>query len=440
MPTLEARAANRLLCYAMLLAASYTMMRTIGDSLFLSRVGNDSLALVFVFSGIATAVIASIWYAATRRLSLAVSIKASSVVFFSLTLTAWLMLPHLHHSWWLLAAIYLLTEIKGCVNTINVVSAMNELLGGHSSRQAWARIGLGAPLAGIFVGASIGIEASFLDLRTWLLLSAILDAIAIFPMVNASKVKVQQGKSWAKSESSLMSSMENLAKRFKVYACSRQFRFWIGLLIMAKVIVLTLITFFWKVSVNDYFAGNEASLTRYFAVYYACIGMLTLLIQLFVTGRLISRKSLYVPILFMPVALSILCMIAVISLGAFLVLVLLTLAKSLEVWRRSVHDTTLNLLYTNIDRRMRRTAIAINTAALKPLAEVGASLVLLLGTTAWQKSVVVIALVLWVIAALALLRLVAKKTTPTTVSDRESPNQPGFASNVKQLVPGLFHH
>jgi len=54
--------------------------------------------------------------------------------------------------------------------------------------------------------------------------------------------------------------------------------------------------------------------------------------------------------------------------------------------------------------------------------------------------VVVIALVLWVIATLALLRLVAKKTTPTTVSDRESPNQPGFASNVKQLVPGLFHH
>ncbi len=152
MPKLEAKAANRILLLALLLAASYTLMRTVGDSLFLSRIGTDSLAAVFVLSGITTAAIASLWFALTRRFSLAISVRVSGLLFASLTIAAWFALPQLHHSWWLLAGIYLLTEIKGCVYAINVVTATNELLGGHSSRQAWARIGLGAPLAGIIFG------------------------------------------------------------------------------------------------------------------------------------------------------------------------------------------------------------------------------------------------------------------------------------------------
>ncbi len=72
----------------------------------------------------------------------------------------------------------------------------------------------------------------------------------------------------------------------------------------------------------------------------------------------------------MPVSLTILAAIIVFSTGAFFLLVILTLAKSLEIWRRSVHDTTLNLLYTNIERENRRTAIAVNSAVVKPMAEV----------------------------------------------------------------------
>jgi hypothetical protein len=41
MPKLEAKAANRILLLALLLAASYTLMRTVGDSLLLSRIGTN---------------------------------------------------------------------------------------------------------------------------------------------------------------------------------------------------------------------------------------------------------------------------------------------------------------------------------------------------------------------------------------------------------------
>lgn len=424
MPKPEVKAANRLLLYAMLLAASYTVMRSVGDSLFLSRVGSDSLAVVFFASGLTTALLASIWFALTRRLSITRSLKISGYASAALTLAAWAALPWLHHSWWLLAAIYLLTELKGCVNTINVVTATNEILGGHSSGHAWARIGLGAPFAGVVIGVMIGIEASLFDLRTWLLLSVVLDLLAVLPLANASRLVVPGTN--AAAGSTLKSALVTTNK-LKEYACSRQFRYWIGVLIAAKVVVLTLITFFWKVSVTEYFVGNEQSLARYFGIFYAATGLLTLLLQGFVTGRLLSRRSLHFPIMLMPVALSILSTAIVFGAGALFLVVVVTLAKSVEVWRRSVHDTTLSMLYTKIERRQRRAAISFNTAVIKPLAEVGASLVLLLGSVAWHKSTLLLAVGIWIIATLALLRLTAqitkKRALPRTSSSAMIQNQ-----------------
>ncbi len=267
------------------------MMRTVGDSLFLSRIGSDSLASVFLASGISTAVISSIWFGLTRRVSLAITIWASGLAFAVLTFAAWVALPFLDHSWWLLAAIYLLTEIKGCVNAINIVTAMNEILGGHSSRQSWARIGLGAPLASIVVGTLMGAEATSIDLSYWLLFSAMLDLLSAVPLSNASKLVVPKTVALDVDEGFLGSRVSRVSKMLQVYICSRQFRFWIGTLIAAKVVVLTLVSFYWKITVNDYFSGNEQSLTRYFAVFYACVGLLTLLVQSVLTGRLICAGA-----------------------------------------------------------------------------------------------------------------------------------------------------
>ena len=72
MNTSEARLATTLFWYSLTLSASYTFLRAASDSLFLSRVGNDSLALVFVISGLATAAVSFAWYAVTRRAGISI--------------------------------------------------------------------------------------------------------------------------------------------------------------------------------------------------------------------------------------------------------------------------------------------------------------------------------------------------------------------------------
>lgn len=417
MSSSEFHAANRLMIYSMLLAASFTLTRTVGDSLFLARVGSVGLPGIFVASGCLTALIAGAWYALTRRMRLSISIRISGFIFSALTFAAWYALPMLHHSWWLLAAIYLLAEIKGCVNTINIVTSMNSVLGGRSSRAAWTRVGIGAPLAGMVIGVLIGLEASITDLRTWLLLSAILDTLSVFPLRSTALVVTDRVASAIKNSArgkepttgeATAKLVSDGVRKLKSYTASRQFRFWIATLISTKVVVLTLVAFFWKVSVNDYFHADEPSLAEYFGYFYAVIGLLTLLVQLLVTGRLLKRRSFSIPILVMPVSLLMLTMAFVLVSGGLVMLATLTLARSMEVWRRSVHDTTLNLLYTRIPRSQRRSTIAFNTAAVKPLSEVGASLVLWLCSPVVQRSVLLMGTGVWLLATINLLRLISK--------------------------------
>lgn len=406
-----------MMTYSLLLAASYTLTRSVGDALFLSRVGNEGLALVFAASGLTTAAFASAWYMLTRRLPLLITARLTSLLFFVLTLAAWIALPLAQQSWGLLAGIYLLAEVKGSVNTINIVSTISGVLGGRASRRSWATVGLGAPLAGILVGSLLGLEANAIGLRTWLLLSAVLDAISLLPLGRNSDMFADRATvssdTMVKSGSSsphepFARHVKSVTRRFKFYANWKQFRFWIAVLISTKVVALTLVTYFWKFSVNEYLGSNETALASYFGWFYALVGLLSLFTQLVITRRLLSHHRLAVPLLVMPVSLAILGLLSLAGTSLLFLVSIFSFAKSMEVWRRSVHDTTLNLLYTRIERSKRRGSIAFNSAVVKPLSEVGASLVLWLGGLMLQQSVMMTSVALWLLSTFALLRLVAR--------------------------------
>lgn len=407
-PESERNAVWRLFLYSLILAASYTLARTVGDSLFLARMGGENLALIYVISGITTAVAALIWFTLTRKLSLELSLRVSGIFFAIISFVACLLLPHFHHSLWLLAGIYLLADVKGCVNAINVVTAMNDIMGGHSSREAWARIGLGMPLAGILIGLLIGVEANLVSLRTWLLLSAVLDLLGVIPVWHAGKLKIPRGVEPLRSFDAVASMAERFAHKVRTYASSRQFQFWIGCLIATKVAVLTMVSFEWKLSVNAVYGEDEESLTRYFGVFYAATGVITVLLQAFVASWLLKRRNIGFSILVMPVSLLFFNTLFALGSGVLFLAIVTTFARVMEVWRRSVHDTTLGYLYTKIKREKRRRAIAINSGLIKPLAEVSVALTLLFGSGMTHRITLLAMTGLWLLSTFSLIRLITK--------------------------------
>lgn len=399
----------KLFIYSLTISTSYIVARTVGDSLFLSRIGNDELALVFVLAGITTAIVASSWYLLTRRVSVARSIQLSGLVFASFSCLAWGILPSYHHSFWLLAIIYMATEIKGCINAINIVSALNSKFGRQAKKSSWALVGLAAPLAGVMVGGFLAYESSVISLRNWLLIGAVLDVISVgigFVIEKAERITEDAQIPLRDRKSAAP------VKSKKPYVCSDQFRFWIGILISAKVVVLTFVAFEWKSMVNSFFSGNPERLLQFFGIYYGFVGVATVTIQFFLTGTLLTRRKLALPLLLMPVVLFAVGIALVSGVGLLMGLFVSTLGKSQEVWRRSVHDTTLNTLYTKIQRSQRRSAIAFNSALVKPISEVLASCIILFGAAVVYRQALVLAVVIWIVAAIRLLRLVQTPTAP----------------------------
>ena len=434
----------RLCAFCFLAGSSYTLAKTAADSLFLSRIGSASLPVEFLAAGVATAFFATLWLRVAKRVSISRLLRITSSFLGVFYLVMWWKLPVMHHSFWLLSVVYVMSEIKGCLYAIVAISALNETLGKKSSRQSWATVLLGFPLAAIVIGTAVGFESNLWDADNWLLVAALLDLLAILPGVgliaaqnNRRKVakKLRRSKAAAKEEKKSETEKSDLKNQPELatedsedseedllakialqwlpltkYADADSFAKWFSVLIGAKVIVLTLIAFNWKVSVNEYLGPSERQLATFFGWYYAMAGAGTLMVQFFITGRLLSNKSVVFPILILPAMILLLVGLFItgagIGLGIAFAFYVTTISKSMDAWRRSTHDTAIHLLYTSVKKHRRRGLIGHNHGLVKPGAEIAAGVVLVSSTMWFQNLVLAAASVVWLFATMAVIGIV----------------------------------
>lgn len=429
----------RLFAFCLCAGSSYTLAKTAADSLFLSRIGSASLPVEFLAAGVATALFATLWVRAAKRISIGRLIRLTASVLAVFYIALWWTLPMMHHSFALLSVVYVLAEIKGCLYAIMAISAMNETLGRNSSRQSWATVLLGFPLAAIAVGSAVGFESTMWDADNWLMVAGLLDLLAILPGVGLvsplgkKSVKPDSSKATHVNEVEDIDSIENndqpdLISRIATqwlpltkYADAETFARWFSVLIAAKVVVLTLVAFNWKISVNEYFGGSERLLAAYFGWFYAMSGVGTLLVQFFITGRLLSDKSVVVPILVLPTMLLLLNTVFVtgggIGLSVALMFYISTTAKAMDAWRRSTHDTAIHLLYTSVERRKRRGLIGHNQGLVKPSSEIAAGIVLVTCTLWVQNTVLLIASLIWLFATLVIIGIIKTRNRSSKVKN-----------------------
>ena len=429
-PKSETAVASKLFAFSLVIAASYVASRTVADSLFLSQVGSDQLALVYVIAGFGTAIVAGAWYALTRKFSVTLSIQFSSIAFAVLSLMAWFWLPAMKHSFWMLASIYLLAEVKGCINAINIVSALNTKLGRDASKSSWAFVGLAAPIAAMVIGGVLAAESQVLTARDWLMLIAGADVVACglgIALTREASVKqkliVTQG---ARSENAAVGAK---AKR---YVSATKFQKWIGILICTQVIVLTIVSFEWKASASSFFHGRSEQLIRYFGIYYSVVGVLTIGFQILLTSRLLVRRDFRIPLLLMPICVSLFAGLFFFGAAPLVLLSATTGAKAMDSWRRSIYDTSVNLLYTKIKRDRRRDVISINSAIVKPISEVAAASAIYFGSLQFHRPLLMFSIVIWIIAASNLAALAASvRLAKPERKTRRSPNSRALRASGK---------
>ena len=96
-------------------------------------------------------------------------------------------------------------------------------------------------------------------------------------------------------------------------------------------------------------------------------------------------------------------------------------------------DTTINALYTKIERRKRRGTISLNNGVIKPLSEVLASSVILFGAATVYRPLFFVALGIWILAASQLVRLAGSTRRKSKSANAPQRNAAGITDSV--MVP-----
>ena len=393
----------------LLTSSSYVLTSAIGVSLYLARIGAGSLPLILSVSAVIVVLVSALTYSVIVRVSTKACLFVAWVLLAMGSLTLSVYVQHSDHSLYVLGWIYVLAEIRGCLNTVFLTTLATDAFGAGTSKRPYVWVAAGAPIAGIVTGLILNYEASVITDVQYLRIIACLDVLVLIVAVFLPKTSrsislansnaadpAETGEPLGGSLSEASSSVVLRQKRLR-------FRSLLSLLIVAKAVVLTLVGFEWKLSVSEHLQGDETALISYFAVYYAVTDVLILGLQLLVAGKILDRFGSSLAILGYPVLLAVVAVLALATKTTFMLLVLITVARGMDVIRRAFHDPALSSAFSKLDEKLRLSGIIVAQGVFKPTAEVLTAIALLLAApilnvhsvTAWWA----IALAFWVLIA-----------------------------------------
>ena len=360
MPTAQ-KPATILFAFSFLASSSYVMMRALAVSLFLARIGPDSLAAALAVSALVAAGASLSTQAFMRKRSTA---RCASISWLLMALASCVLavtVSPFHHSVWVLGGLFVLAEVRSCLGTMYAVSLSSESFSGSESKHPFAVVSSGAPIAGIVVGLVLGFEASLVQAAPILFLIAMLDIVTA-------------GLTWW-SRPSLADAKKKIAATHRHRRPRRRrsmlgsYRFRLSALVALKIVALTLIAFQWKVEVAHHYGADEAALMAFFALFYACSDVLIVMLQWLVSGRLLDRFGLGLALVGFPILAALVGLTLFVSPAGSATLVVLTIGSGLSVLRRSIHDPALTAAYAVLRPEVRRDTIVLVKGVIKPFAE-----------------------------------------------------------------------
>ncbi len=409
-------------------AAAYVLARTITDSAFLSHFGSDRLPEVFLYSA-GVVVVSSLVYAALLRVVPLRLLVPWTLLALAASSAA---MPFAMHrfpgSLPIFEIAYLIAQVRGSLGTIQMSTLVNEHFGKHEPERYVGLIGAGATLAGIGMGAAIGLVAESVNVESLMYATAVIDVLTIWPVLRLNRLSRR-----TLAHGDLSPSQPPIAEDAERHSAHHEaafapsdptgatppvdnMRLWDALkskyvvaiagLVAVAVMAVTLVEYQWKATAAEQLQGDEEDLAKYFGYFYATVYFATGVLQLFITTRVLEKRGVLAGMLAFPGALLAMTCISWAVSVTVLPLWSITLGKGCDILRRALYDPSIQVLYSPLEKRMRRQAITLVAGIAKPMAEAIAGILLLAilpWTTTRQLSLVII--VLLAVGIIVVLRL-----------------------------------
>ena len=252
------------------------------------------------------------------------------------------------------------------------------------------------------MGLVIALLVDWVQTENLLYLAALLDVATMATVVLASRGEKSGIRGTSYRQISNRRGFTRMATGMQRVARSHYVLGVVGLVVLT-VAVSTQVEFQWKVTAAGVLHRDEHDPTAYFGYYYAGLYLLTGLLQVFLTGRLLQRFGPIAGLTVFPIALLVASVGVLTVAGQRLLLASVTLAKGCDAFKRSLHDPAIQLLYLRLPKAFRRQAIALVTGVSKPLAEAGVAVAIFCFAPLLDTSVLSFLVVLLIVGWLSLL-------------------------------------
>jgi len=366
----EVELAGLMFLYQLAVVSTFIVGRATRDTLYLRRMSPETLPVMYTATAVAVAAFGWAYSQRAdryRRDRLCQTVLAVSGL---ATLGSWALLRWQPELWILYPSLYILVEIIGSITVIQVWTLANDIFTSRQAKRLFGIVGAGGVTANIAVGFVIGGMSWVVGPANLLLVNVGLFA-ATFVLV---------GRIGHKAGHMLRESLDvpGVRRRGHRIRLSRDPHLRaVGLLVLITFAVVTLVDFQFKIVARETFT-SERALGSFFGYFYGFAGVAASLVQFFITARVLEKAGIMAGLAVLPGAILagaatwLLTPIAVVSVS------LMRAAEN--VFRYTINDTTVQVLYVPVPAFRRGRAKAFIDGVLKPSSIGLTGLALLAGT------------------------------------------------------------
>jgi AAA family ATP:ADP antiporter len=360
------------------LLAANNVIKVVRDSLFLSRFPITQLPYVYLLAALLAGVVIGIYSRYTAKVSLSRLIPGSLAFVISNVILFWLTIT-LYDAAWVLYAYYMWSAIGGLILVAQFWMLANGMFNPRDGKRLFGMITAGGTLGAMAGGLAANWAVSFLfgtRQLLWLVAALLAGAFVVAGLALRERdrlLAVNRRENDAVHETAAQHEPGILQEILGMGYLRT-----IAGVIFVSVVVSTLIDYQFKATAKLAYPSADA-LAGFFGSYYAWLSAVTMLGQLWLTGKILTGLGLGPSLLFLPSTL----LAGLLSLLAWPGLTAATATRLAEAsLRTSINQSSVQILYLPIPDAIKDKVKVFLDVTVERLADGMAAVIILLFTLA----------------------------------------------------------
>jgi AAA family ATP:ADP antiporter len=285
-----------MLCYIFLVISSLMIVKPVSTSLFLSKLGAGKLPVVFILVAILAAAISTLYSRFLKRVVLNHLIVGTLKVSIASLIIFWGCLYFDYLKGWVLYAFYVWVAIFAVISASQFWILANQLFNAREAKRLFGFIGAGAITGGIFGGYLTNFLAPIIGSENMLLVCGGLLSLCIPITKTVWREHAEHAGNAALQQPT---SVEPISDHpFKLLKDYKHFAY-LASIVGVSVVVAKLVEYQFSAIASRKIA-NQDQLTAFLGFWLSNLNVASLLIQLFVTRRVVGFLGVGLSLLFLP--------------------------------------------------------------------------------------------------------------------------------------------